>query len=302
MNGHTWRIIVSLTCISSRLKHVHKTVSSILQQRTTIRHQLETRLYVSEEPHLLDEGCPPELTPELQQLQSRQQGAFRVIFTPNIGPHRKILPLLKELSAQPPDRGLSTMVCTADDDTLYPPDWLETLVTAFENHRCVVGYRGRRITCNTRGEPLPYRQWSSRSDPKPSLFNVPTGKDGVLYCPYHLHPAVADEKLALQYAGKADDLWLKVHALLSGTLSYLARPDLTEEFPFASGEDSRTSLWYSYNKHGGNDEALRLLDQYLANEHSTSLRKLLEKGHASRPSLRSDLARAMAAREAMNDR
>jgi hypothetical protein len=295
MNDQPFRIIVSLTCISSRLKHVHKTVSSILQQRTAISRQLEARLYVSEEPHLLDEGCPPELTPELLQLLSRHQGAFRVIFTRNIGPHRKILPLLKELSSQPPDRGLSTMVCTADDDTLYPLDWLETLVTAFEKHRCVVGYRGRRITCNTRGEPLPYRQWSSRSDSKPSLFNVATGKDGVLYCPYHLHPAVADEKLALQYAGKADDLWLKVHALLSGTLSYLARPDLTEEFPFASGEDSRTSLWYSYNKHGGNDEALRLLDEYLASHYSTSLRRLLANNDAPLPTLRLDLAAAAAA-------
>jgi len=281
--------IISLTSISGRLDTLHKTIGSLLAQAAP-PHTSEVRLYLSETPHLLDAGCSRELTPELRDLELNHGSRFRVFFTHNIGPHRKILPVLKETAELPPSQRLQTLIATADDDTLYPPDWLASLVRAYEQHQCVVGCRGRAARLNKQsGEPLPYRSWQTNITENPSMRNVATGKDGVLYNPLHLHPAVLDEAAALKYASKADDLWIKVHTLLAGTSTFIIKRDLSQDFAFSDGEEPKESLWLSYNKQGGNDECIRLLDRYLAEMHATSFRKLLAHSAKHRYTLRRDI-------------
>jgi hypothetical protein len=253
---------------------------------------MEVRLYLSETPFLLDAGVSAELTPELRDLQSEHGSRLHIIFTENIGPHRKILPVLKETAELAPAQRLRTLIATADDDTLYPSNWLASLVGAYQQYRCVVGYRGRKARVdNESGEPLPYRSWQTTITSNPSLQNVATGKDGILYCPLHLHPAVLNEAAALKYASKADDLWIKVHSLLAGASTFIIKKDLHQDFDFSAGEEPKDSLWLSYNKQGGNDECLRLLDRYLSKVHSTSLRKLLADAATNRYSLRKELNR-----------
>lgn len=282
--------IISLTSISGRLGTLDKTIESLLAQAAP-PHTSEVRLYLSETPFLLDAGCSGELTPELRDLELDHGPRFRVIFTHNIGPHRKILPILKETSELPPPQRLRTLIATADDDTLYPCDWLASLVGAYQQYRCVVGYRGRAARLNKKsGELLPYRSWQTSITDNPSKLNVATGKDGILYSPLHLHPAVLNEAAALEYASKADDLWIKVHTLLAGTSTYIIKKDLHQDFDFNAGEEPKESLWLSYNKQGGNDECIRLLDRYLAKMHSTSLRNLIARSAAHRYALRRDLA------------
>lgn len=282
--------IISLTSISGRLGTLHKTIESLLAQ-TAPPHTSEVRLYLSETPFLLDSGCSRELTLDLRDLELNHGPRFRMIFTHNIGPHRKILPILKETAELPPSQRFRTLIATADDDTLYPRDWLASLLGAYQRYQCVVGYRGRAVRLNEQsGELLPYRSWRTAIAKNPSMRNVATGKDGILYSPIHLHPAVLNETAALECASKADDLWIKVHTLLAGTSTYIIKKDLHQDFDFNAGEEPKESLWLSYNKQGGNDECLRLLDRYLAKVHATSLRKLIAGSAAHRYSLRRDLA------------
>jgi hypothetical protein len=283
---HPHHCIISLTSISGRLNALHRTIESLLLQNAP-PHTAEVRLYLSETPFLLDSGCSRALTPELRDLELTYGSRFRVLFTENIGPHRKILPVLSETAEMPPTQRLRTLIVTADDDTLYPRNWLASLVNAYQQCQCVVGYRGRAVRIKRQpDELLPYRSWHTRITENPSLCNVATGKDGILYNPLHLHPSVLNKTFAMKYASKADDLWLKVHTLLTGARTFIIKKDLHQDFDFSAGEEPKESLWLSYNKEGGNDECIRLLDCYLSEVHRTSLRKLLAKTAAHRHSLR----------------
>ena len=103
------------------------------------------------EPFLLDEGVVGALPADLEALL-RADPRFEVRFTPNLGPYRKILPVLAELYER------RALVATADDDTVYPRDWLGGLVAAYRRHGCVVCYRGHRMLRRDRVFQ-DYRDW-----------------------------------------------------------------------------------------------------------------------------------------------
>jgi hypothetical protein len=106
------------------------------------------------------------------------------------------------------------------------------------------------------------------------LRNVLTGKDGILYSPLHLHPRVRDEGAALRVAPKADDLWLKAHALLLGVPAYAIHSSLTHEFPSVTPEQQVVSLYHAYNRRGGNDEAIEGIGRYLSQRFGRTLAEL----------------------------
>ena len=254
------KLIISLTTISSRLQHVHRVIEFLLVQDFP-RHAYEVRLYLSKEPYLLDEGCP-KLTPELEQLLKKNKGRLDVAYVKNVGPYRKIIPVLNEVYAYSSTEFCNTLIVTADDDTAYPSSWLRRLYDSYLVHRCVIGFRGRSMKYDA-NRLIAYKKWPKNIDANPSLFNVPTGKDGVLYCPLHLNPEVLDIATAQQLAPKADDLWLKTHTLLAAAPSYIINSTLDQEFPSVTGSEPVVSLYRSFNQRGGNDEALDSLDRHL---------------------------------------
>jgi hypothetical protein len=88
-------VYVSLTTIHSRIYGIVKTIESIISGAVLPDH---IYIFVSKDPHLLDLGVTPEF------ILSESKGKLKeittnfpwisVIFTENIGPHRKLLPLL----------------------------------------------------------------------------------------------------------------------------------------------------------------------------------------------------------------
>ena len=254
-------IYVSLTTIRARLADVHRVVESLLAQEFE-PGLFEVTLYLSREPYLLDEGCPV-LTPELESLAEDQPGRFRVEFVRNTGPYRKIFPTIDKIYSLPHADFVRALVVTVDDDTLYPPGWLQGLYAAYVKHRCVTGYRGRSLVVKE-GRIAPYREWSRNVLENPSVRNVLTGKDGIMYSPLDLHPRVRDERAALRVAPKADDLWLKAHALLLGVPAYAIHDSLAREFPPVAPNSERISLYHAFNRRGGNDEAVEAIERHLA--------------------------------------
>lgn len=267
------KFIVSLTTISFRLRHIHLVIESLLAQDFPA-HSYEVRLHLSENPYLLDQGCPT-LTDELEELLKNYQGRFSVVYVENTGPYRKILPVLNEVYSYTPANFSNTLIVTADDDTAYPPFFLSRLYECYLNHHCVIGFRGRVMRLDN-NKLISYKQWSITIEKNPTLLNVPTGKDGVLYSPLDLNPDILNLSAAQQHAPKADDLWLKVHSLLAAKPSYIINSELDQEFPSVTGSEPEVSLYRSFNARGGNDEALDNLEHYLLQKYVATIHDLVE--------------------------
>lgn len=244
-------VVISLTTISLRLHSVARTLRSLLAQGYP---DLRVRLHLSREPFLLDAGIAGESPEDLAGL-ALSDSRLELRFVPNLGPYRKILPVLAELYGQ------RALVATADDDTIYPEDWLAGLVAAYQRHGCVVCYRGHRMLKRGR-RFLDYRSWMHAGIVRnPDIYNLPTGKDGVLYDTTFFDPRVLNHARALAVAPTADDLWLKWHySAFSDVQTYIIYPDWSSQSflddPFGA------SLYTNFNRAGGNDQTIEQLEAY----------------------------------------
>ncbi|MEQ9168771.1 MAG: hypothetical protein RLO12_21115, partial [Fulvivirga sp.] len=203
----------------------------------------------------LDEGIH-EPSQALMQLEG-QNKKFSIHYTTNTGPYRKLLPLLESDFWNQDD-----LLVTADDDTLYPANWLSQLVEAYETHRCIICHRGHHMA-NTNGTFFPYRQWMRHGiRENPSLLNLPTGKDGVLYPPELLSSAVLNIEKALEVAPTADDLWLKWHTAAMGAQVYCINTDYKSGTFAECSEKTGPALYDNFNRGGGNDKCIQRLVEY----------------------------------------
>ena len=254
-----------------------RTLDSLLaQQLPADGRPVELHLFLSQEPYLLDrgfEGLPGFLQRRIWSSRLGPGLRLRVHWTANLGPYRKLLPLLELLT--PEQQRLDPLLITADDDTLYPSDWLRRLVAAQERWGCVVAFRGRQMVLE-QGEVVPYRDWRVNDERllQPSLLTVPTGKDGICYRLSQLYWRVRDVERALAIAGHADDLWFKTHTLLTATPSVLLHHSMGQQFIELSshgvslkrgvpGQPIGQTLFLSINKRGGNDVVLADCFDYL---------------------------------------
>lgn len=190
--------VVSLTTFEPRWERVYYTLESI-----GVGTLKPSRLLLWVAPSVLNTGMPEALV----RLQKR---GLEILTCEDIGPHKKYFPAVNLIA---PERNL----VTADDDVLYPLDWLECLANAATKYPgCVLAHRARTIAFTPEGELAPYAQWSHCRTSEPSPLHIAVGIGGVLYPP-------AMQK-ALRQAGdafkercpRADDIWLKVVALRSG--------------------------------------------------------------------------------------
>lgn len=270
-------MLIGLTTIRGREGALKRTVDSLLaQQLPTDGRPVELHLFLSREPYLLDRGftsIPGFLRRRILGSRLRPGLRLQVHWTANCGPYRKLLPLLERLT--PDQEALDPLLITADDDTLYPRDWLRRLVTAQLRWGCVVAFRGRQMVLD-QGDVMPYRDWRVNDERllHPSLLTVPTGKDGICYRLSQLDFRVRDVEKALKIAGHADDLWFKTHTLLTSTPSTLLHYSMGQQFVELGsqgmalkrgvpGQPIGQTLFLSINKRGGNDLVLRNCLGYL---------------------------------------
>jgi len=243
-------VYISLTTIDSRVERVDQTVRSLLEQDYA---NISVILHLSKEPYLLDKGVP-HLPGALEQLR-REDSRFSVRWVSNIGPYRKLLPLLAALG----DRG--AFIATTDDDTIYPRDWLSSLMAHHERYRCVIANRAHAILVQG-GQLMPYRSWMNGSIVRnPDLMMLPTGKDGILYHTSYFPPGVLDYVKAKAVAPTADDVWFRWHTAMTNTPVYCVSTDYrTSTLP--STDERPISLYNNYNKNGGNDDIISRMDEW----------------------------------------
>ena len=111
-----------------------------------------------------------------------------------------------------------SVVVTADDDLIYPSDWLGSLYRSYLEHPdCISARRVCRITWDEYGNPKPYVSWPGEVKARvPSHELVATTGAGALFPPGCLGSEVLNSEVFMSKARTADDLWLKIMAVRSG--------------------------------------------------------------------------------------
>mgnify|MGYP000181982649 FL=1 len=163
--------------------------------------------------------------------------------------YKKILPLLK--------RNPSVDVVTADDDVIYPRDWLQSLVE--KSNECpghVVAHRVHKITLDKSQNPNPYKswQWCDESAVQPSPLNFQTEVGGVLYPCGSLNKRVLEVEMLQKLCPGNDDIWLYFMTRLNN--NYVVATGEKFQYPHIP-ESQNQALWKTNVERNRNDRYFR---------------------------------------------
>jgi hypothetical protein len=189
---------VSLTSHGERLRTVYITIESIGRGR-----RLPSRLIL----WIDDPVSYANLPRTLHRLMKR---GLEVRLSKNYGPHVKYYPYLESK-----ERFTESLV-TADDDILYPRNWLKKLVTAAEREPDLVLCYRAHVVGFCREEIAPYTTWEPCRTVSPASRHFATGVSGVLYPPAFLQRLRLADRGFESCCPRADDIWLHVQAVRNG--------------------------------------------------------------------------------------
>lgn len=212
-------VYISLTTIHNRLYGIAATIESILLGKVLPTH---IYIFVSSEPYLLDQGISKDFmissSGKLRAL-SDMFPHISVVFTENIGPHRKLLPLLARKWEE------DCVIVTVDDHEVYPKGMLSSLLEYYRasDGTAVVALRSRRMGICADAPPWrvsPYTKkhkglWPETKPGRREMLMLPTGTGGVLYRPQFFHPIIFDRRF-LNLTRTGDDLMFRLATMAKG--------------------------------------------------------------------------------------
>lgn len=186
------KLIISLTSYPARINTVNQTIESLLNQ--TMKADKVILWLAPEQFPNKEKDLPPQL------LDLTQKG-LTIDWYHDIKSYKKLIPTLKKY----PD----AIIVTADDDIIYPPDWLKKLYTPYVSKKNIIWcHRAHRITMEKTSKISKYKQWNHcLKISEPSYRNFCTTGGGVLYPPNSFYKDVLDEKKFMELAPYADDIW-----------------------------------------------------------------------------------------------
>lgn len=232
-------VVVSMTTYGDRIKHVHYTIQTIANGSSKPKRII---LWIGHaDKHLMTE--------ELRDLVTR---GLEVRYTTDYGPHTKYYPYCRSAVASPHDE---LQLVIADDDMLYPTDWLSALIdsAASEPLPVIVAHRAHRMKVEN-GVVFPYVEWWwEGGTASPSYANVATGVSGVLY-PLEFIRRVGDIDSSefTQCALLADDLWLHSRSVLFK----IPTKQVSQRAAVYAGHHPETQMRLMDINVGGNNDAV----------------------------------------------
>jgi hypothetical protein len=240
--------IVSLTTYGKRSRAVYLAIESIGEG-----HVRPCRIILWLDDRAIFDNPPATI----RRLVHR---GLEVRLCENYGPHKKYYPYLQSLEK------FESPLVTADDDVLYPRDWLKELVQASRQFSDVINCCRAHVMVVRDPGIAKYESWRPVGSTRPSFCHVATGVGGVVYPPKFLGILKNTGNAFVDCCPRADDLWLHVQALRAGYKVRQIRPRglLPLSIPGAEG----IGLWKD-NIHGGNDR------QIAATYTADDVRKLL---------------------------
>ena len=154
------------------------------------------------------------------------------------------------------------VVVTADDDLIYPADWLGTLFRSYlKNPDCISARRVCRIVWDEDGNPKPYVCWPGDVKARvPSHNLVATTGAGALFPPGCLGEEALNHDIFMSKAKTADDLWIKIMAVIRGVKVVWAENNMI--MPTTINLNQDVELANENVKNGKNDIIFRDLCSY----------------------------------------
>jgi hypothetical protein len=143
-------------------------------------------------------------------LRRLRRRGLEIRLATNHGPHTKYFPALPVAAAS------GRPLVTADDDMLYPPEWLAELVSSYVNRPDAISTWRARTVMFDGDELAPYLSWPLANGMEPTPLNFITGVSGVLYPPRFVAALLEAGEAFAEHAPKADDVWLHFLAVREG--------------------------------------------------------------------------------------
>ena len=232
-------IYVSVTSIHKNQTELHLTLGSILSQ--SLKPD-KIYVYLSEDKSFFDNGFTnKKITNKKLNNLVKKNNLIEIIWGKDIGPHGKLLPLLKQKWNE------DCIIITIDDDTIYCKSLIRNLVTDYNKHKCVISYRGFTPKLN-KLEDFDYRKRDALKSK--SKYNFPTGKGGILYKPEFFKKTgdlIFDDKIYKKTCDKQDDIWFYIIRILNNVDCYLGNKK------FQKADISTKGLYVHFNKKDNNN-------------------------------------------------
>lgn len=241
-------LIISLTSIPSRIDKLWLCTESLLRQSYKPNRII---LWLSKE-QFHNKVLPNEL------IRQKQRG-LEIRYCNDLKSYKKYYYTLKE--------NPKSIIVTVDDDVFYSSNMLKDLVKVHNKYpKDIICHRAHKILFDDDRSIKKYLNWGWESFgfKGSSHLLLQTGVSGVLYPAGSLHKDVLNKEKFIELCPRADDIWLKVMAMLNNTKVRKVRSFSKNFIPI---EGSQKESLCSYNTtNGGNDEQLKkLIDEYKIN-------------------------------------
>lgn len=227
---------VSLTSYGARVGSVHLTIESIARSRARPRRIV------------LSLGAADARRAAARPLRRLQRRGLEIAIVEDLFCHTKYYSIAVKMSQA------DGTLTTADDDVIYPVNWLKGLVNAHIKFPAdVICYRAKVIALSHTGL-APYSTWPMVNSTSASGRHFATGVSGVLY-PISMVSAIqAAGDRFMRVCPKNDDIWLHNVALRSGHMVRQILPT-AQDYPTLPGSQ-RSALMTSNVFAGANDVQL----------------------------------------------
>ena len=240
-------IVVSLTSYPARINTVNKVIKSLLNQSFKPDKVI---LWLAPEQFNNNKQNLPK------QLLELQNNGLSIEWYHDIKSYKKLIPALKKYP--------NSIIVTADDDLIYPTDWLQNLYKSYlTNPEHIHCYRAHRISLGKNKTILPYRQWIWNTNCKKASFNnFFTGVGGILYPPKCLYKDILREDLFMTLCPTNDDIWFWAMTVMNNKKIKLIKNNHLK-LEFLEGSQNTEFCLYKKNVlENKNDEQLNNILQY----------------------------------------
>lgn len=229
-------VVVSLTSHGSRLSTVHHTIESIAAGAIRPRRLILT----------LDSPEDASAARSLRTLARLRGRGLEILEVPRMGPHAKYYPYVVSIAEHP------VPLVTADDDIIYPRNWLAELTAAHRRQPDLIHCLRAHAFGIQDGKPAPYSTWKPASTRRPSYSTFLTGVSGVIYPPAFLDQLREAGDAFRAVSPKADDVWLHAQAL-TAQVRVAQIHETPRTYPVLLG--TQLSALWRHNTHGPVDSA-----------------------------------------------
>lgn len=223
-------IIVSLTSYPKRTGTIWITLESLLRQSVKPDRII---LWLAEDQY------PNKVLPE--SLHDLQRRGITIRWCDNLMSHKKYFYVMQE--------NPESNIITADDDSFYPPFFIERLIQMHKTHPSdIVCLTAQTMGANYRVVPTAWPGIEKQEIVSSFKISINSGS-GALFPPHSISPKAFDKEIIKAMCPYADDLWLTVMAHINGTpiTKYVYHP-----FPVVIKESLSDSLCKNFNSSTSN--------------------------------------------------